>query len=712
MAVVAERVPEARGSSTNESRILAALRSAVIAAPDRIVTVFLSVCIPIGLAVTFRVFTPALVIPAAVIFAVGFWFLTPARYVGPSDGPVDGPVEGPVDGSVERAAGRAALGAAIAGVGALLWILVNRQYVAEFVVLQRDPGIYTLRAMWLTDHSTPLIDMSAEALHAGGQPGVSLAALAFPVIGETIYPQSSGLVPGLLATFGWVKGLTGVLVGNVVIGAVALLAVYALARRLVGPLWALVPFGALALGMPMIAFSRAPYSEPTALVATFGGLLLLWVAWERRRVLGFVVAGLLMGVGSLARIDGGIAIVGVLAAFGVVTLFARSSETRRRAALYATAYFLAVGLMNGLGLLDASRNSPIYLKSESHNVTPLTVATVASWVVVVGFAFLPLDGLRGWLAEHSRAVARIAGIGSAVVGLVLLSRPLWWTARSIAKSSWPTIANMQVRSGLANDPARSYDESSVSWLAMYQGWIAVLLAGLGVAMLAARIVRTRDPRIVMLVVTVASASLLYLNKISIFPDQIWAMRRFLPIIIPGLLIAAIYPLQQLARRRRPLTWVAAGLAAATLGGALLPWAGPVPTAADGGGQVAEMQQSCAIIDGRPVVLTGPNPGPAYFLPTFKIGCGVETLRYATSTPEGLAKIRANYGTDVLAVTFDPAGLTWTTGAAPPPTISSNIVFWGQPLQKPPTTIGITHRNMWIGIVQADGRVTPIAGAAG
>ncbi len=126
---------------------------------------------------------------------------------------------------------RAALGAAIAGVGALLWILVNRHYVAEFVVLQRDPGIYTLRAMWLTDHSTPLIDMSGEALAAGGQPGVSLAALAFPVVGETIYPQSSGLLPGLLAVVGWVKGLTGILVGNLLIGAVGLLSVYALGRR-------------------------------------------------------------------------------------------------------------------------------------------------------------------------------------------------------------------------------------------------------------------------------------------------------------------------------------------------------------------------------------------------------------------------------------------------------------------------------------------------
>ncbi len=179
----------------------------------------------------------------------------------------------------------------------------------------------------------------------------------------------------------------------------------------------------------MIAFSRATYSEPTALVATFGGLLLLWLAWERRRLVGFVVAGLLMGVGSLARIDGGIALVGVLAGFGVMTLFARATAVRRRAALYATAYFLAAGLMNALGLLDAKRNSPIYLTTESDNVIPLTIGAGVCWVLVVAFAFVPLAGLRSWLADRRSTVGWVAGIGSVVVGLLLISRPLWWTGR-------------------------------------------------------------------------------------------------------------------------------------------------------------------------------------------------------------------------------------------------------------------------------------------
>ena len=47
----------------------------------------------------------------------------------------------------------------------------------------------------------------------------------------------------------WRFGLMG--------GGLALLAVYAFSRRLVGPLWALAPMIALGLSMPMVYFSRA-----------------------------------------------------------------------------------------------------------------------------------------------------------------------------------------------------------------------------------------------------------------------------------------------------------------------------------------------------------------------------------------------------------------------------------------------------------------------
>ena len=689
-------------------RALVLLRAAVIAAPDRIVTAFLSAAIPVGLAVTFRVFTPALVVPAAVLFVVAFWFVTPSNFLAGRGRRFHQNTADPQPAA--RPAGRAAAGAVLAGVAVLAWMWVNHSYTAQYVVLQRDPGIYTLRAMWLMHHSSPLIDMSAESAAIGGVPGASTSALAFPATGTTVYPQSSGLLPGLLAVAGWVGGLTGVLKGDLVIGAVALLSVYAFARRLLGPLWALVPLGALAACMPMVAFARAPYSEPVALAATFGGLTVLWIAWESQKLSRFAVAGVLLGVGSLARIDGGAALIGVLGGFGLVTLGTRSGPGRRRAALQATVFFVGAAAMNALGLLDSSRNSPVYLASESHNVYPLAAATIVAWVVVVALAFIPLGPVRDWLAGSRAQVSRIALALGLLIGVVMISRPLWWTARFNAgnPAMEAPVRGMQINNNLPLDPGRTYDESTVNWLGMYLGWITVVLAALGAAMLLARIARARDPRLAMFVMTVAAVSLLYLNRVSIFPDQIWAMRRFLPVVLPGLLVAAAYPLVRLARARPAAGWVAIGLGAVVVAGAMVPWAGPVWTVANGAGQVQEMNRGCATVAGRPVVLTGKNPGSAWFLPTFKIGCGVPTVQYVDATPTGLAKIRANYGVEVAVVTFDPASVTWTTGTAPAPVNAATIPNWSQPLQRVPDSAGLTQRVMFAGIVQPDGTVAPLA----
>ena len=174
------------------------LTRAMVAAPDRLVTSFLAACIPVGLASTFRIFTPAVVIPAVVVFVVAAWLVTPSRYQGVGVGR-----RAALGAGSEPALTRSAVGAALVGVAVLVWVWVNHRYASQYVVLQRDPGIYTLRGMWMVDHSSPLIDMSTEAAAAGGQPGVSLAALGFPVCrrhhlsaGQRAGPRSARASPG------------------------------------------------------------------------------------------------------------------------------------------------------------------------------------------------------------------------------------------------------------------------------------------------------------------------------------------------------------------------------------------------------------------------------------------------------------------------------------------------------------------------------------
>ncbi|MET3808756.1 hypothetical protein ABIB25_005786 [Nakamurella sp. UYEF19] len=700
--------------------------SVLVALPDRIVSVFLVAAIPVGLAVIFHVFLPAVVFPAAVVLVVALWRWTPSRYLELQSVPQWWSKRTAKAGSTESGnlAQRAAVGAGLALFVMVVWLWFNRQHYSAYVVLTRDPGIYTLRALWLVDHATPLMDSSKEALDSAGVPGVGISSLAFPDIGTTLYPQSNALLPGLLAVLGWFVGLKGVLVGNLLVGAVGLLAVYGFARRLLGPIWALVPMVTLAACMPMVAFSRGAYSEPVALVSTFGGLTLLWIAWQTGRLGHFFAAGLLIGVGSLARIDGGVTLIGVLAGFAVVTIAARSREVRVRTALACTAWAAGAGVLDGFSLLDGKVNSPVYQASEWSGIFPLLVATILAFLLTVGIAFVPLGPVRRFLAVGTVRWTRWVLVAALVIGLVMISRPLWWTTRLDSQLAG-ALGSMQRGLGLPYDPTRTYSESSVSWLAMYLSWPVIILAAVGAALLLARTVGRRDPRLAMFALTVSSVAVLYLNKVSIFPDQIWAMRRFLPVVLPGLIIAAVYPLmrlQQLQRVRRmtvrrPQFGVfAVLLAAGIVVSPVVVWGrSHLWGLANSQAQIAEMRIACAAVGDHPVILAGPAPGSATFLPTFKAGCGNETVVYPKPTAAGLVTLRKQFTdrangaatAEPLVVVFDATSVGWQAGA-PAPYLTSTLTAWEQPLQRVPNVASTAQRSMWIGTVNAAGKLVPVS----
>ena len=170
-------------------------------------------------------------------------------------------------------------------------MLVNLRWASEVLLVQRDAGFLTLMGLWLTDNADPDVPARSAIEAATRIPGARVISDAFWQDGADIYSQGAKGFPGLLATAGWVLGQPGVLAANIVIGAVGLLALYDLGRRLLTPRWALLPMAALALTTPMIYFSRTPFTEPTNIVLTFGGLAVLWTAYSDPRLWRFALGG-------------------------------------------------------------------------------------------------------------------------------------------------------------------------------------------------------------------------------------------------------------------------------------------------------------------------------------------------------------------------------------------------------------------------------------
>ena len=687
-----ERLSSSTRRRARTSQPASRLARAIVAAPDRLVLMLLCVALVVELTLLFDVFLPVVVVSAVVILVAATWTFAPEPLV-------------PTRENV-RASG-AALALAVA------WIAANVPFVARFLVVTRDPGFLTLESIWLSSHGAPEIPNGAASQAALGILGARSSGDAFYLANGDLYAQGAKLVPGVVAIPGWLFGEHGVLVGNLVVGAIALLAVFGLARRMTTSGWALVAFAALGVSIPMVAFSRSVYTEPLALALLFGGLTLAWSAFSTRRTGHFVLAGTLIGATGMARIDGLSAVLGFIAAFTLAAAVATLPTVARRLRRQVFLAVLAALATSAIGFIDLRLDSPGYL----HDLWPSARLLIAATglAAVLGLALtVPrfLDPLRAWTVHRRRGIGRTLAGGVALLALVLLSRPLWYEARHTAAGSAYAIfvAAVQRSDGTAVDPTRSYDEQSMNWLAWYHGWPMVVLAVAGLALIAYRASARRDPRHLIVACVIGVPSALYLVRVSITPDQVWAMRRFLPATIPGFLVAAVVALHALDRSRwrwrRPAV---VALAAALIIWPLTTW-GSLFGDIDEGGRVAQIASACQAVDAAHASrIVYVRPGGTPFYASLRVVCGDEVVEFTTPpSREALATLRKKWGEQPIAlISFTPDNIPWV---APPsaPWSTTTIVHWSRSLIHPPTGTMTETQTLWAGTILPDGSVEPLA----
>jgi len=687
--VRAESSPAPRAGGLRDLRapVSDRLRRAVVSAPDRLVLLLFWAGLVVALAILIDQFRPLVVVPASVALVIATWNLVP-HPVAPS-----------------RAA---VVGSLVVLAVALCWIAINVGYASRYVVVTRDPGFLTLESLWLVDHPNPTIPTGSAAAIDDALVGARASGAAFALRDGMLYAQGAKLLPGLLAIGGWVGGDIAVLAGNLVIGALALLAVYGLGRRLTGPLLAVVPVVALAASMPMTAFSRAPYSEPLTVALAFGGLTVIWSGFETRTWWRYAVGASMIGATALVRIDGAAVVVGLIAGFGIAAAATLGTRARRRMSWGLVATMGASSAMVALGYLDLSWHSPRYLDDLRGRFSQLIVALVATAAVSLVLA-LP----RSWDATRAFALRRRAMLGwvaaaaAVVVAVFLTSRPLWMVNHNLPAGSGYArlIEGLQNLEGLGIDPTRSYDEMSVTWLAWYYGWPMVVLAFAGLALILRRAVAERDPRWLVTAAVIGAPSALYLWRVSITPDQIWAMRRLLPVTIPGFLLLATVALAALwATRRRWARAATVLLAAVIVAFPLTTW-GTLFTTVEHSGRYGQAEAVCAALPSPRVVFVGTFT----YLPTLRIMCDAEVVTFETTpTPDELAEARDLWGgNEVAVVTFTPDGLPWEDGQIPPPLLSTTTTQWWYSISYVPSQPMATTSSVYLGLVQEDGTLVPI-----
>jgi hypothetical protein len=517
-------------------------------------------------------------VPLAVLLVINGLGQVPARW----------PQELPGPGRRSRwSAWWGLAGTVVAAGGFAAWQLAVN---SPSVIVRRDPGAYLQAGYWIAQHGSLAIPRSLAAF-GGPHPGLSFSSIGFFADGSTVAPTSVSGLPMLVAGGFWIHGLTAAAAVSPILGALAVLSFGGLVGRLVGPQWA--PAGALVLAftLPEQYTSRSAFSEPLMQVLLIGGLSLLIDSFTVERAGGgggaaATTRGLarwLTPARALAALAGlALGLIVLTQAAGVLYLlplipFAGLLAAGRRTQLVPFNLGLIVGI--GYGLADGYLESRPYMDTIARPLQLVGLAAAALAVLTAaGVLVLRAATVRRRLRKIAgrrplRWLPGVVGVASAAALVGLAVRPYVQTVRWHPNPATAAfVAGLQRLQHLPVDPTRLYAEDTLYWVIWYIGAPTVLLGGLGLALLARRTVRAlltwrdatgaaRNWALPLAIIGWGMAAVLW--RPGTVPDQPWASRRLVPVVLPGLILCAIWASAWLVGRARdrgagPAAWSLAG----------------------------------------------------------------------------------------------------------------------------------------------------------
>ena len=435
---------------------------------------------------------------------------------------------------------------------AIVDFVVNAKESAQHLLADGDPAIYGLSGKWIAEHGTLNIPIHPDWFGHDQTINYMTNGFFLRPDGHHLYPQFFHLLPALLAIGDWFGGTGGLLHLNMLIGAFALLAIFAFATRFMHPVWALAMMVTLSLTLPQVFFSRDTFSEIPSQFLVFAGLAMLCDAIARkpaRPLIYGLLAGLTLGASTMARIDAFTYLPPILLALIVLALrVAHSKLQNRHLVRIGVGTFIGLALTGAIGTADAIFGSPAYAKSVKSSLAAIALLTLL--VVIVGVIVFTQPKVQRLVVRLGSFVPRLARIAAGVVTLGLfaawLLRPHVQTAHETGVLDISTtLANLQRAEHVTVDPTRHYNEMSLRWISWYLGPVTLTVAVIGFGYLTYRVLRGKDLKLLPFWMLAGPVTLLYVYDPQIVPVQYWATRRFVPVTFPALLLLAFFVMARL-----------------------------------------------------------------------------------------------------------------------------------------------------------------------
>jgi Dolichyl-phosphate-mannose-protein mannosyltransferase len=449
-----------------------------------------------------------------------------------------------------RPGGRALLGALV--VLAMAVLLQTRP--SEYVVGGRDPGTY-VAGMALIGRtggvayvdpvvlSIPREDVGLFYRDRGPWGRFMGMPLESPETGRVV-PEFFHLFPAFGAYLFQTMGVRGALAAPCVFGVLGTLAVFFAWRRVFGGAVALVAALLLSINVIQVWFGRYPVSEPMSEFLLF---LALWAfaVWEERGSSAFAaLAGAALGLTLLVRIDS-VLIAAPLGAY----LFVRRAQGRL-AWSRARPLVLPILLLAGHAAVHAlgwSRKYVIGVAARPYWEKPWWMwGTLAAVVVAVLLAAHRVEPRAvAWTAAHGPLLRRALQAGVVLLALyAYFLRPHLSAWAGADGNTSPPLAHRAWLLALGFQHLAAHDAQSLVRLGWFVTWGVLALAVAGFVLVVSR----GEGRGLFPLLVASTYSAFFFYKIRIYNDYYFALRRFMPVIVPSLLALAAVALVALWRR--------------------------------------------------------------------------------------------------------------------------------------------------------------------
>ncbi len=451
----------------------------------------------------------------------------------------------------------------------LAFTVLNRP--SEFVAANRDPGEYLNIAVKLAEAcSLRFRDPDFQEFRMPEKQTLflkhSLEQAPFPEVLPGFYlvdaskgdllPQFFSLYPVWLSMCFKLWRFEGAFFLNVCLGTLSVLLLLPLGERIFNPRFVGLGAGVLLASNPaQVWLSRSPFSEVLVQVFLLGGLWLLAVG-VRFRIRGAMTLGaLLFGLSLFARVDS----VLILPALSLL-LLCRDVDRK--------AFFLPLAACAAYATVHASLFSFPYFENVRKTIWTDSFPWKVS-ILVAGLAFVALlflvrrvhkssagrlgEGIQEFDSQSPTpsSFRRFVVIALLVVCILVFAygvfvRPhLDWARESVPLPS-PHVGTVPL-----------YNEINWVRLAWYVTPLGLGLAVLGALSCIPRLVTGGATALIAFALILAVLGGFYLYKSRAFPDNYWVVRRYIEIVIPGLLLLACLALNQfygLLSRFLPKYW--------------------------------------------------------------------------------------------------------------------------------------------------------------